>query len=77
MNLQSIAHDELQAGLAGKTKVQVNGKGVNVAMPTLGLTAPVTVQLVIDDGATPECWQTTLSTPPVVTTSGQFKAKGP
>jgi hypothetical protein len=46
-------------------------------MPTLGLTMPVTVQLLIDDGMTTECWQTTFSIPPQVNTPLQFKAKGP
>lgn len=76
-NSTGLTDAKLQAGLAGKAKVQVKGKGVNLAMPTLGLAMPVTIQLVIDDGITPECWQTTFTAPPVVNTSAQFKAKGP
>lgn len=52
---------KLAAGIDGKAKVHAKGKGILVPMPTLGLGFPVTAQLVIRDGVTTECWQTTLS----------------
>jgi hypothetical protein len=76
-NAAGLTDAKLLAGVTGKAKVQVKGKGVNLVMPTLGLTVPVTVQLLIDDGMTTECWQTTFSAAPQVNTSAQFKAKGP
>jgi hypothetical protein len=67
---------KLQAGVAEKARLQVKAKGVNLALPTLGLTLLVTVQLSIDDGVTAECWQTTFGAFQENTAS-QFKAKGP
>jgi hypothetical protein len=45
-------------------------------MPALPLTTPATAQLLIDDGITTECWQTTFSTA-LKNDPTQFKAKGP
>jgi hypothetical protein len=67
---------KLRAGTAGKANVQAKGKGANLPTPTLGLTLPVTVQLVIANGPTTECWQTTY-TAMTVDNSEVFKAKGP
>ncbi len=67
---------QLQAGTAGKAKLQVQGKGTNLALPTLGLTLPVTVQLIIDDGVSSACWQTEFATAQK-NTPALFKAKGP
>jgi len=47
-----------------------------VAMPTLPLTTPVTVQLVITDGLATSCWQTTFTTATKSDTE-HFKVKGP
>ena len=66
----------LKAGSSGKASVQAKGKGVNLPTPALGLTLPVTVQLLIVNGSTTECWQTAYTTTSV-TSSVQFKAKGP
>ena len=71
-----ITDMKLQAGVADKAKLQVKGKGANLALPPLGLTLPVTVQLRISDGVTTECWQTTFSTSQD-NTPAKFKAKGP
>jgi hypothetical protein len=61
---------------APRAKVFAYGKGVNLSMPTLALTLPVTVQLLIDGGGGPECWQTVYTT--VRRSDGtQFRAKGP
>jgi NAD(P)H-dependent flavin oxidoreductase YrpB (nitropropane dioxygenase family) len=77
-NPDGLTDAKLQAGLVGKAKVQVKGKGVKLTMPALGLTPPVTVQLLINDGVTTTCWQTTFpSTAVQVNTPAQFKAKGP
>src|SRR5262249_24758018 len=67
---------KLQAGVADQAKVQVKGKGVDLDLPALGLTLPVTVQLVIRDGLTTRCWQTTFTTF-TANDAEQFKAKGP
>jgi hypothetical protein len=75
-NADGLTDASLQAGLASKAKLQVRGKGVNLAMPALGLSLPVTAQLLIDDGMTVQCWQTTFSTFQI-NTSAQFRAKGP
>jgi hypothetical protein len=67
---------KLKAGAAGKAQVQAKGKGVNLPMPTLGLGLPVTVQLLIKDVSSTECWQTTF-TVQKNNDSAQFSAKGP
>jgi hypothetical protein len=54
----------------------VRGKGENLPPPPLGLTLPVTVQLVIGEGAATECWQTTY-TSATINDAGRFRAKGP
>jgi hypothetical protein len=73
---EGITKAKYTAGVAGKAKVQISGKGVALPMPGLGLTLPVTVQLLIDDGMTTQCWQTTYSAA-TANTSASFKAKGP
>jgi hypothetical protein len=67
---------KLKAGITGKAKVQVKGKGVLLQPPSLPLTLPVTVQLLISDGITTECWQTTY-TAQTVNDGVKFVAKGP
>lgn len=63
----------LKAGLDGKAKVSLKGKGVNVPMPTLGsLSLPLTTQLQSGNG---QCYEATTATPSVNTTT-LFKAKG-
>ena len=67
---------KLKAGDAGKANVQMKGKGVFLPTTPLPLTTPVTVQLVIRDGGTTRCWQTTYPTSPH-NDAKQFGAKGP
>jgi hypothetical protein len=67
---------KLLAGTADRAKLQVKGRGANLAVPSLSLTLPVTVQLRISDGVTTECWQTTF-TESQADTPEKFKAKGP
>jgi cysteine-rich repeat protein len=63
---------QLKAGIAGKAKANVKGKGALLALPALPLVPPVTAQLVNDD--TGVCWSATFSTP-LSNTADQFKAK--
>jgi hypothetical protein len=67
---------KLKAGIAGKSQVQTKGKGTPLPMPSLGLTLPATVQLVITDGVTSKCWQTTFTTAKKNDSTG-VTAKGP
>ena len=62
---------QLTAGTLGKTKISIQGKGVNLNMPSLGnLALPIEAQL---HGAG-QCWAATYSTA-LVNTPEQFKAK--
>jgi hypothetical protein len=65
----------LKTGAAGKAKVVARCKGINMPNCPLPLATPVTVQLVIDDGVTKDCWQTMYSAPPIRNDSLFFKAK--
>jgi hypothetical protein len=67
---------KLRAGITGKARVQVKGRGANLDTPALPLTLPVTVQLVIRDEVSTECWQTTFSLAGRNDAS-RFIAKGP
>jgi hypothetical protein len=49
----------LASGVAGRASVFAKAKGIRFATPRLPLALPVTVQLVVDDGATTACWQST------------------
>ena len=71
-----ITKMKLGAGVAGKAKVQLSGKGANLPMPGLPLVLPVTAQLLIRDGAGTTCFQTTYDTS-AVNDGLKFKAKGP
>jgi hypothetical protein len=66
----------LKAGLPGKAKVQAKAKGANLQTPALPLFVPVTAQLVIVDGESRECWQTTF-TETSVNDTFRFRAVGP
>ncbi len=67
---------KLKAGAPGTAKVQVTGKGAPLQTPALGLPLPVTVQLVIGDDVSTECWQTTY-TAAIVNDPSRFSANGP
>jgi hypothetical protein len=74
--LDGLTDTKLRAGVVGRAQVAIKGKGVNLPTPPLGLTLPVTIQLLIGDGVATECWQTTYAT--FIKNDGvQFKAKGP
>jgi hypothetical protein len=63
---------QLKAGLAGKAKIAAKGKGADLVLPPLPLTAPVVVQVRrADTGA---CWGAVYSAP-TTNSSSLFKAK--
>jgi hypothetical protein len=61
----------LKAGTNSAAKIVLKGKGSALRMPSLPLTAPLTVQLGASNG---ECWQAVYSKP-ITNTADQFKAK--
>lgn len=71
-----ITQLQVKAGIAGKSQVQVKGKGTLLAPPDPSLVLPLTVQLLVDDGSTVKCWQSTFTTA-TKNDSEQLKAKGP
>lgn len=66
----------MKGGVSGKAKLQVKGKGANLGLPSLPLTGPVTVQFLVNDGRSRECWETVF-TAPAKNEAGKFEAKGP
>jgi hypothetical protein len=68
---------KLQAGDTGKAQIQVKAKGTGLSVPATPLVGDVTVQFMIGDGVTTECFQTTYAPPYDKNIAGQFKAKGP
>jgi hypothetical protein len=67
---------KLRSGPSGRPRIQAKGKGASLAMPPLELTLPVTVQFVIDNGSSTECWQTIYTTA-IANDPSRFTAKGP
>lgn len=63
----------LKPGATGKARVLVRGKGSTLALPTLPLTPPVTVQLHTEHG---ECW-TAAYPVPLVNGGVKFRARVP
>lgn len=77
--VDGISQVKLKAGDAGKSSVSVKLKSKTgaFASPPLPLTEPtVKAQLVIDDGVTPVCFETTLQTA-TKNEPKQYSAKGP
>ncbi len=66
----------LTAGVDGRAKILASAKGTNLQTPAPPLTLPVTAQLVIVDGASTQCWQTTF-TSATTNQPSLFRAKGP
>jgi len=66
---------KLFAGVNDTAKIQAVGRGANLQTPALPLTLPVTAQLVIVNGGSLECWQTTFTAATGNQTS--FRATGP
>lgn len=74
MTPEGLSSVQLKAGAAGKASLKVQGKGVNLAMPGLPLTLPVTAQL---QNSTGQCWEAQYNTSGVIKNDAkQFKAKG-
>ena len=71
-----ITDVKLLAGDAARSQVIVKGVGQALGLPDLGLTLPVTVQLVASQDGQTECWQTTYSQAAKNKTK-LFRAKGP
>lgn len=65
----------LKSGVAGKARIQVKAGGANLAFGALPWTMPVVVQLLVDDGDTVQCWQTTFTNTPHKNDASRFKAK--
>ena len=64
---------KLREGLVdGKAQIQLQGKGMNIDMPTLPLAQPVRVQIKNSDGV---CWETTHSAPASKNDATQFNDK--
>jgi len=75
-DVDGLPHDldgmTIKAGLDGKAKVSLKGKGGNIPMPALGsLALPLTTQLQSENG---QCWEATTVAPSANTTT-IFKAK--
>ena len=59
---QGVIAAKLKARANGVAQVVVKGKGGNLPLPgALGLTTPVTVELMISNGGSLSCWQATYS----------------
>ena len=56
-----IASIKLRATDQRRSPIKVDGRGANLAVESLGLSLPVTVQLVVDDGGPIECWEASYS----------------
>jgi hypothetical protein len=67
---------KLKAGLDGKAKLQVKGRGSNLSVPTPPFALPVTAQLLAIDGSGTTCWQTIYSAA-MQNVGGKFRSKGP
>lgn len=52
---------KLRLSASGELQMLVKGKGAALPLPTLGLTMPVHVQLVIDDVSGKTCWQSSFT----------------
>jgi hypothetical protein len=61
-SVDSVTGAKLLAGSQGTPSVRIKARGARVPMPGLGMSLPLTVQLVISDGLGTECWQATFTT---------------
>jgi len=64
-DVEGVAQVKVKAGEAGKASVSVKAKSKagNFSSPTLPLAGPTVMQLVIDNGMTKTCFQSTAGTP--------------
>ena len=73
---QGIVKLKVKAGPSGKPQIKVQAKGANLPTPAPPLALPVTVQFLIDDGTTTQCWQAVYSAS-LANAPGRFGARGP
>ncbi len=73
---RGIGSITVKAGAQGRGQVRIKGKGDFLDVPALPLTLPVVVQLVVDDGLSSNCWQSTFAAT-LVNESDRFQAIGP
>jgi hypothetical protein len=76
-DVEGVAQIKVKAGEAGKASVSVKAKSKlgNFVSPTLPLTGPTVAQLVIDNGVTTTCFQSTAGIPSK-NDAASFSAKG-
>lgn len=63
---------KLRPGVAGKAKIQIQGRGVHLDLAPLPATQPVTVQLKSSDGT---CWNAVYAVPAQKNDGLQFRDK--
>jgi hypothetical protein len=66
----------LKSARAGKTSIQVRGRGADLPTPTLGLKLPATVEFVISDESGSECWLSAYASP-ISNDAAEFSAREP
>ena len=74
-NDDGVTAMKLRSGIAGRADLQVNAGGAMLATPVLPLSFPLTFQLLIDNGLSVECWQTTFSNTPLKNDEAGLLAK--
>jgi len=67
---------KLRTSASGEAQMVAKAKGLKLPMPGLGLTLPVTVQLVTGDGTAAECWESTFESA-TKNDATQFRATSP
>jgi hypothetical protein len=66
---------KMKAGVDGKAALRLKGIGAGLVVPALPPLQPLTVQMLVDDGVTTECWQSTFTNPPLTSSTTKFRAK--
>jgi hypothetical protein len=66
---------KLRVSGAGELSLVVKGKGANLALPSLDLTPPVRLQLVVSDSAGSSCWESHFPSAQK-NDAGMFRASG-
>lgn len=67
---------KLKEGADGKAQVQATAMGSQLDTPAPPLQFPLTMQFLMDDGVTTNCWQSTFTTP-LRNEPGRLRTKGP
>ncbi len=71
-----LFHLKLKEGAGGNAQVLAKGRGIGLDPPTPPLEFPLTVQFLMDDGVTRNCWQSGFLAP-IKNEAGLLKARGP